>query len=79
VVSNGGIMWCFLKCNALVFSINSTGFSYFDGDKQVLIMLFSASFVCSNDCTDYRVIYIPWCSGEWSISLWLVEWEKLLV
>jgi len=42
-------------------------------------MLFSASFVCSNDCTDYRVVYIQWCSGEWSISLWLVEWEKLLV
>ncbi len=24
VVSNGGIMWCFLKCNALVFSIGLT-------------------------------------------------------
>jgi len=79
VVSNSGIMWCFLKCNALVFSIGLTVQAFLDGDKQVLIMIFSASFVCSNDCTDYRVFYIQCCSGEWSISLWLVEQEELLV
>jgi len=34
-------MWCFLKCNALVFSIGLTiqAFPTFDGDKQVLIIL----------------------------------------